>query len=360
MEPSPLLGDLRRMVRIGGIVAWGMVGAPVLISHTAGPARLAAWAAAWVLFLVLFLASQHRIALAAQVGCVVAMVLSLCDGFEGALLVLVALQLGGFDSRRQGLLWIGAQTALLGAAVAVHWAPRAALLIAPPWLGFQVLAFFMADLLAREARARRELERLQAQLAASSRLEERLRISHELHDAVGHHLTALRLNLEVAARTAEGRAREPVVAAQGIAQLLITEVRRAVDQLGEPERLDLGSALRALVEEMPRPHIHLSLPPSLRIGGGAGALIVLRCAQEIVTNAARHAGAENLWLEISEGDGQLELKARDDGRGATEVRAGSGLRGLRERLERAGGALTIATSPGAGFSLRASLPLAPP
>jgi signal transduction histidine kinase len=359
MELSPQVGDLRRMVRLGGAVAWLMVGVPVLIGHQGGPARLLGWAAAWVLFLALFLASRHRVALVAQVGCVLALVLLLCDGFEGALLVLVALQLGGLVSRRAGLLWIGGQTALLALAVGVHWTPWAALLITPPWLGFQVLAFFLADLLAREARARLELSRLQGQLAASSRLEERLRISHELHDAVGHHLTALRLNLEVAARTAEGRAREPVAAAQGIAQLLIAEVRRAVDQLGEPERLDLGSALRALVEEMPRPRIHLSLPASLQIGGGAGALIVLRCAQEIATNAARHAGAENLWLEISEGAGLLELKARDDGRGAAEVRAGSGLRGLRERLERAGGALTIATSPGAGFTLCASLPLSP-
>ena len=114
--------------------------------------------------------------------------------------------------------------------------------------------------------------------------------------------------------------------------------------------------MRALAEEMPRPHVHLTLPQVLPVTAGEEALTILRCAQEIVTNAARHAEARNLWLEVCERDGKLELRARDDGRGADEVRAGNGLQGLRERVERAGGALIVATSPGAGFSICATLP----
>jgi len=353
--------ELRRALKIGGIAVWLMVGAPVLAGGAQSPARLAGWAVAYLAFLALFLLALRTgslLAIAGQAVAVVALVLLLCDGFEGALLVLGALQLGGLLSRRRGLLWIAVQSALLASAVSVHWSPRAALLLAPPYLAFQLLAFFVASVLAREARAREELRAAQARLAETTRLAERLRISRELHDAVGHHLTALRLNLEVASRTAEGRAREPLEAAQAIAQLLLSEVRAAVEELRDPERLDLGSALRALAEEMPRPRIHLTLPGSLALGAGEGALVVLRCAQEIAANAARHAGAENLWLELSERDGRLELHARDDGQGASEVRAGNGLRGLRERVERSGGALTIETSPGAGFSIRAILPLA--
>jgi len=337
-----------------------MVGAPILFGGSYSAARLAGWAAAYLAFLALFLVGLRTgklLAIAGQAVCVVVLVLTLCDGFEGALLVLGALQLGWLVSRRRGLVWVCAQSGALAAAVAYHWTPRAALLLAPPYLAFQLLAFFVADVLAREARAREELRAAQARLAETTRLGERLRISRELHDALGHHLTALRLNLEVASRTAEGRAREPVEAAQSIAQMLLGEVRAAVEELREPERLDLGSALRALAEEMPRPRIHLRLPGSLPVGAGEGALIVLRCAQEIGTNAARHAGAENLWLDLSERDGLLELRARDDGRGAEEVRAGNGLRGLRERVERAGGALQVETSPGAGFTVLATLPV---
>jgi signal transduction histidine kinase len=356
MEPR----ELRRALNTGGIAVWLMVGAPIFLGGAMSTPRLAGWAVAYLAFLALFVAAvrtRRLVLVAGQAVCVVALVLLLCDGFEGALLVLGALQLGGRLSRKRGVAWIAVQTALLAGAVSIHWSPRAALLLAPPYLGFQLLAFFVADLLAREARAREELRAAQARLAETSRLEERVRIARELHDAVGHHLTALRLNLEVASRTAEGRAREPVEAAQSISQLLLAEVRAAVAELRDADRLDLESALRALTEEMPRPRIHLAVPASLSVTAGEGALTILRCAQEIVTNAARHAHAENLWLEVRENGGKLELRARDDGRGAAEVRAGNGLQGLRERVERAGGALTVATSPGAGFSVCATLPL---
>jgi len=89
----------------------------------------------------------------------------------------------------------------------------------------------------------------------------------------------------------------------------------------------------------------------------AGALAVLRCAQEIVTNAARHAAAQNLWLTLTQQEGSLMLSARDDGRGAQELRPGNGLRGMRERLESAGGTLLVKTAPGQGFSLCATVPL---
>src|SRR5207253_3984095 len=104
-----------------------------------------------------------------------------------------ALQLGGRIGRRAGLLVVLAQSVALGAAVALHWNAQAALLLAPPYLGFQLLAFFAAEGMER-LEAARELQ------AENSRLEERLRISRELHDRLGHHLTALNLNLEVAAR----------------------------------------------------------------------------------------------------------------------------------------------------------------
>jgi signal transduction histidine kinase len=97
----------------------------------------------------------------------------------------------------------------------------------------------------------------------------------------------------------------------------------------------------------------VSAPESLRL---RDPLTLLRCAQEIATNAARHAAAENLWIELQQREGVLELRARDDGKGAADVQPGNGLRGMRERLERAGGALTIETRPGHGFALCATLP----
>jgi signal transduction histidine kinase len=353
---APALAEFRRLLRLGGLLALLMVCVPVLLHGGLDPRRFAPWVVVVLLFAVAFWQSSSgarpRLTvalLALEAACVMAMVLLLCDGFEGALLVLVALQLGGRTPRRTGVAWILVQSALLAAAVAIHWSPRPALLLVPPYLGFQLLAFFVADVLARDAGARALAEE-------NSRLAERLRIARELHDVVGHRLTALSLNLEAATRTAQGPSRDPLTTAHGLAKAALSDLRSVVAQLRDPERMNLSEALRTLADEMPRPLVHLTVPGSLCQNDPDRALTLLRCTQEIVTNAARHASADNLWIEIAEVKGSIELRARDDGCGAGELRAGNGLRGMRERVERAGGQLEINTSSGSGFAIRATFP----
>lgn len=339
--------ELRRLIAIGGAAVWVMVGVPVFV-RTALDGRFAAWSAAWLVFGLALFASVRsgRLRwLVPQAAAVMGLVLAMCDGFEGALLVLVALQLGGRTSRRFGLAAIALQTAALFAAVAFHWNRNAALLLTPPYLGFQVLAYFAAEGMWRLSRARSlELE--------NERLAERVRISRELHDRLGHHLTALRLNLEIADRRPDA-----LLAARDLGRGLLAELRSAVEELRDPDRVDLGKALRALAEELPAPRVHVSAPDSLALRDARCALTVLRCAQEVATNAARHAGAQNLWMAVSRDDGFVELHARDDGRGAREVKDGNGLRGMRERVEGAGGTLIIETAEGRGFELRARVPV---
>ncbi len=179
-----------------------------------------------------------------------------------------------------------------------------------------------------------------------------MRISRELHDRLGHHLTALRLNLEVADRRSDA-----LTAARELGRGLLSELRAAVEELREPDRLDLSRALRTLADELPEPRVHVSAPEALAVRDPTCAAAILRCAQEIATNAARHAGARNLWFELTQHEGVLELRARDDGRGAHEVRAGNGLRGMRERVEAAGGTLVVDAGEGKGFAVRARLPV---
>src|SRR4051812_7826503 len=340
--------ELRRLLAIGGASVWLMVAVPILVRGVVHPWRFAGWLFAWLGFggpLLLALRTRRLLWLPLQTAAVIALVLTLCDGFEGALLVLVALQLGGRTSRRAGLTVVAAQSAALFAAVAVHWSVNAAALIVPGYVGFQVLAYFAAEGMWRLAQA-------QALRLENERLAERLRISRELHDRLGHHLTALRLNLEVADRRPDALA-----AARELGRGLLAELRAAVEELRDPDRLDLGKALRTLAEDLPGPSIHVSAPDPLPLRDPRCALAVLRCAQEVVTNAARHAGARNLWLAVSQRDGFVELHARDDGHGARQVLPGNGLRGMRERLEGAGGSLAIETAEGHGFELRARVPV---
>src|SRR5439155_2719578 len=86
------------------------------------------------------------------------------------------------------------------------------------------------------------------------------------------------------------------------------------------------------VRLQPGLHVHVTAPDGLRMRDPRPALTVLRCAQEIVTNAVLHARAQNLWLELSQHDGVLSLSARDDGRGASELRAGNGYSNSEEVL----------------------------
>jgi signal transduction histidine kinase len=360
MTPSRLIG-------IAGLIVWLMVGLPAFIHHAWAPPPDVRWVLAFVLFGILFAADlrQPRLLLVAgEAGAALALVLLRCNGYEGTLLALVAMQLGTRLDRWAGVLWISAQTLLLGAAVAFQMNPRAAWLLAPPYLGFQLVAFFTFHIMAREVAARgalatanAELRAVQEILADSSRIAERLRIAHELHDALGHRLTALTLNLEAALQRTQGPARTNVETAQSLARELLADVREIVADSRTRDGVHVAHALQTLVSAVPRPRVHLEIAESLRIADPERAHILLRCTQEIVTNAARHSQAENLWIVIERDGEAFRIGAHDDGRGSDGASDGFGLRGMRERVERAGGELHIATQPGRGFDVTAMLPV---
>ena len=158
----------------------------------------------------------------------------LCNGFEGMLLVFIAAQLRRLAPLRTGAAWLAAQTLTVAAALAVHWSPRAAVMLMAPYAGFQLFAFFAA--------------RLHAQLAEQSRTAERLRIARELHDALGHHLTAMSLNLEVAAHQTSGAAHDNVRAAQSLARLLLGDVRELAYAMKQGQATDLVEGLARLTD----------------------------------------------------------------------------------------------------------------
>lgn len=231
------------------------------------------------------------------------------------------------------------------------------------YVGFSSFVFVTALVAKQQAQARDEQRRLNAELRAtrlllaeSARVNERTRISRELHDLLGHHLTALSLNLEVAGHLSEGRVKEHVQQAHTLARLLLTDVREAVSQLREGGAIDLAVALRPLAENVPSLDIHMDIEAPLTMDDPERAHVLLRCTQEIITNAVRHAGARNLWIIASRSDDYITMSARDDGRGTDQLIAGNGLSGMRERLRQHGGDLKIETRSQAGFSLELTLP----
>jgi signal transduction histidine kinase len=202
-----------------------------------------------------------------------------------------------------------------------------------------------------------ELRATQSLLAENTRMAERVRIARELHDLVGHHLTALTLNLEVATHLIEGKALEHVGQARSLAKLLLADVREVVSDMRRGDQVNLTGALRTLIEGVPEPRIHLDFPSDLVMVDPEHGHLLLRCVQEIITNSVRHARARNLWIRLSITPGGVAMSARDDGRGVNTVQAGNGLRGMSERLAQLGGKLEVESQVGAGFTLHVWIPM---
>jgi len=377
----------RRLLRAAGVVTLVLVGTPAVLMLLVGlelmdvtmrlsPGRFAFWLLAAMVYAVAFWQAARAVGnerflgrarwlVAVQAVAALAMFNLVCTGLESTQLVLVAAQVGLFFPLPVGIVWVLAQTCLQSGIAILHWPTDIAVGLTVAFtLPYSLLALLISYFAARQTRARNELARANAELRAtqalladSSRMAERARISDELHDLLGHHLTALSLNLEAAVHQTEGKARESVEKAQSLAKLLLSDVRESVSSVRGSGRVDLAKALAPIVEELPRPKVHLNLAEDVEITDPEHAHALVRCVQEIVTNAARHGGAENLWIDFRPSENGLEIRARDDGRGVKKVTPGQGLAGMRRRLEDLGGRLQVASEPGEGFRVEAWIPL---
>jgi len=205
-------------------------------------------------------------------------------------------------------------------------------------------------------RTNRQLVAFRHELARLAVADERARIARDLHDTLGHHLTALSIQLEVASRLTDGVAAGHIREAQAVAKLLLGDVRDVVSKLRDRGEVDLSQAIRALARTPGTLDIHLDLPHRLEVDDPAQAHALLRCVQEIITNTARHASARNLWIVVSQRPDGIDLHARDDGRGASLLEVGNGLRGMRERFEEYAGRVEFSSRAGEGFEVRGFMP----
>jgi signal transduction histidine kinase len=279
-----------------------------------------------------------------------------------ALLVVVSWQIAWSTTLRRAIAAVLAQSAALAAMKCVDQADGMSLLVLVSTCGFELFAVSAAHLARSEASARQSLAKVNAELRAThalladnARMAERLRISRDLHDVLGHNLTSLTVHLDVAGRLAQGASVQHVRCARAIAGTLLDEVRGVVSQI-RVQPVDLRATLLSLTQGLPGLRVDLTIPDELTALDPARADAILRCVQELITNTLRHAQAQELSIEIQQSlDGALSIAARDDGRGG-EVVEGQGLAGMRERFEALGGSLRIGCAPGRGFSVQGQIP----
>ncbi len=217
--------------------------------------------------------------------------------------------------------------------------------------------------------ANRALQRSREQLVAA-RERERARIHRDLHDGLGPALAGITLGLETATRAA---ARDGSGAAPLLEELhhdtaaCVDDVRRIVADLRPPaleaglltalrRQADLlsastGGTLRIEVWSGQTPELpQLDLPPAVEVAA-------YRIASEAMTNAARHAGASTVRVDIEHSD-DIVIRVVDDGCGTPPARLGSGLRSMRERAEELGGTIDLRFDIGTGTTVCARMPMA--
>jgi signal transduction histidine kinase len=210
-------------------------------------------------------------------------------------------------------------------------------------------------------------DQLRAREAATE--DERRRWARELHDETLQGLGALRLSLSAARKASDGDVWKTALD-EAVTELdteianlrgIISDVRpAALDELGT------GAAVDALADRIRSRGIDVTLHADLDYETGRAAArhdpvvetALYRIVQEAMTNAVKHSGAESMTVDITEADGYVTLRVRDDGQGF-DIAGGSdgfGLVSMRERVELLDGALAVDSAPGEGTTLTARIP----
>jgi signal transduction histidine kinase len=362
-----LSSEPMKLLRWAGLGTWITAGLPTLLGGGDLDLR---WLACWLAFGVFYWIdsadrrTSHVLTLGAQTLLGLGALAFEPTAFMPVLFVIVAGGIGHVMRLPVAILWVLAQSIGIGALLATNrWPLSATLPVAGAYCAFQFFALLANHLALSESRARSELAIANAELRAaadlldaSSRTSERLRIARDLHDLLGHHLTALSVNLEVAAHLSGGKAREHVEQAQSLAKLLLSDVRAVVSDLRDDLTIDVAAILARVVEPVPMPRVALHVADDVRVTDPAVAQTLLRAVQEIVTNAMRHSGAATLTIDVTSSNGAIALHARDDGRGADAIQIGNGLRGMQERSRELGGSVDVRSEAGRGFEVHVELP----
>ena len=218
---------------------------------------------------------------------------------------------------------------------------------------FQLFTHSASQRAIRESNLRKETGALNLELIATRELlaqstaeNERVRIARDLHDILGHHMTALILNLEAARHCMQGsneetaKVQEKVEQSLALAKLLLGDIRTAVSELREGDGIDLQQSINRMVTAIPRCQIEVDFSEAPPINDLHLAETVLRCTQEAVTNVLKHSNATRCQIKLSAVDGKCVLAVSDNGDYKKAIAPGNGLKGMEERVLANGGTLS--------------------
>jgi signal transduction histidine kinase len=228
------------------------------------------------------------------------------------------------------------------------------------------------------AGARQRRERFEAEVvvarerAARSASEERLRITRELHDIIGHAMGVMVVQAGVAERlldTDPARTRAALASISETGRSSLAEMRQVLGALRD------GDGTAGSLPRDPSPTLArlpdlvdqvrgAGLPVTLAVRGGTAQLspglelAAYRVIQEALTNSLKHSGASQAWVSVDRAADLLHVVVSDDGRATpSPTTPGQGLAGMRERVAVYGGDLSTGPAAGGGFRVDARFPL---
>jgi len=294
-----------------------------------------------------------------------------------------------FTRRWQAVLVVSVLTAMAGSGYVMLWGWREGLRTLSGDMFWIVLAVTSAEIYVRQWLQREQIEKLHGSLEDAHEqlrdytqkaeevavIRERARLAHEIHDTLGHTLTALDVQLSLCARLPTGRRAERdeiIERASGLVRNGLTDLRRAVKALKPAvlETLTLSEALKALIHDF---QLKNNLHVSCRVEGEpyslpqSHALLLYHGAREALTNVLRHAcGASSVEIGLRFSPSSVHLTIKNDfaacannehADDALQHGAGAGLGGLAERVHGLAGYFSAGANAEGNFVVAIELPV---
>src|SRR5580698_1424182 len=250
------------------------------------------------------------------------------------------------------LLALGVFMVVSGVLLGYSWADLGFITFLTVALGFTMLAFrrLIATVI--------ELRTARAEVARLAIADERLRISRDVHDILGHSLSVIALKAQVARRLMTS---EPDAAAEAmgdvetVARESLAEVRAMVTSY---RQRSLADELQGARDVLDAAGISFEVTRDSAVPSAPVDSLLAWTVREGVTNVLRHSRAHHCEISLSASNGGFTVAIVDDGVGGVASAGDSGLHGLRERVGAAGGRVEAGPSEGGGFRLQAYIPQA--
>ncbi len=369
-DTSESIFDSNRVLNLSGMLVTAVVGivGTYTMEGTGVFLPVAIFAAAQFVLFVLFGREQRHERLRTyfwlEALCIAVLLFLVPSSFMAVLTMVWLVQSVELNGTRQTVPYMLASLSYFIVMQFVHYGFEEWVSVLVSFFLYGLLQLFAVSVVTRANRERDQREQIAAMnreliatrelLSQSSAQSERLRIARDLHDILGHHMTALILNLEIASHSVEGQPKEKVEQSLALAKLLLTDLRNTVSELRDESGINLEDSIRKLIAGIPDFAFELDFTAAPDIADVDSAETFLRCAQEAVTNVLRHSDASRCQIIMAGDEESCTLTIKDNGSGVADIEPGNGLKGMQERVQAKGGELAW-QQDAQGFQLRITL-----